>query len=157
MHAANRISHTARQRRSPRLTAFMLSAVLATAGLIVAGCGGSSPATTTTHHTSTTKAAAKAPTPTSASGLSGKWSGQYSGAYSGTFSLNWTQSGSKLNGRITLSNPAETTGIDGTVNGGSIKFGTVSGAVYNGTVSGSSMSGSYQTPAGGGSWSANKA
>jgi ATP/maltotriose-dependent transcriptional regulator MalT len=33
----------------------------------------------------------------------------------------------------------------------------VDASLYNGTISGSSMSGSYQTPTGGGSWSANKA
>jgi len=91
--------------------------------------------------------------------LSGTWSGQYSGTFSGTFTLHWTQSGSRLNGKITLSNPGSTLGVNGTVTGGTIKFGTVGGPgiTYAGSVSGSkSMSGSYQTPKGGGSWSANK-
>ena len=44
------------------------------------------------------------------------------------------------------------------MNGSSIQFGTVgsSAITYTGTVSGNSMSGSYQTPGGGGSWSAHK-
>lgn len=122
----------------------------------VAGCGSSSGSTTTTKQAA---AAAKPKTTTTASshsGLPGKWTGQYSGAYSGTFTLNWTQTGSKLSGNIQLSNPPETTGINGTVSGSTIKFGTVSGALYNGTVSGNSMSGNYTTTAGGGSWSAKK-
>jgi hypothetical protein len=98
-----------------------------------------------------------ATTTTSGGGLPGTWSGKYSGAYSGTFKLDWTQSGSSLSGKITLTDPPETTGITGSVNGSAIKFGTVSGAVYNGTESGGAMSGNYQTPNGGGSWSATKA
>jgi len=49
--------------------------------------------------------------------------------------------------------------MNGTVNGSSIKFGTVGGTAvhYAGSVSGDSMSGSYSTSAGGGSWSAHKA
>ena len=51
-----------------------------------------------------------------------------------------------------------TPSVNGTVSGSSIRFGTVgsSAITYTGTVSGNSMSGSYQTPGGGGSWSAHK-
>jgi hypothetical protein len=105
------------------------------------------------HHPATKTSSAP---PAPSSGLSGTWSGQYSGAFSGTFTLHWQQLGSNLSGRITLSDPPQTSAITGSVSGGAIKFGTVSGALYNGTVSGSSMSGSYVTPKGGGSWSANK-
>ena len=97
----------------------------------------------------------------SASSLSGKWSGQYSGAYQGTFILRWHQSGSRLNGTITLSSRG-TLAIHGRVAGGAIRFGTVGSQsiTYSGTVSGSSMSGTYQvhTPNGavGGPWSASK-
>ena len=37
------------------------------------------------------------------SGLSGTWSGSYSGTFHGTFTVQWTQSGTKLNGTIKLS------------------------------------------------------
>jgi len=89
--------------------------------------------------------------------LSGTWSGTYSGSYSGTFKLHWTQSGSKLTGSITLSNPKGRYGIGGSVRGKVIQFGAVgAGATYTGSVSGKSMSGHYKSPAGGGSWSAHK-
>lgn len=169
MNAPAHTTHTfqaPRTRQSRRLRVGLLSAVASAVGLIPAGCGGSSHNSITTSHTSASHAATSKPASTSASAstsapqgsaLSGKWSGHYSGAYSGTFSLNWTESGAQLSGEITLSSPAETTGITGSVSGGSIKFGTVSGALYNGTVSGGSMSGSYTTANGGGSWSASKA
>lgn len=92
------------------------------------------------------------------SSLSGNWSGKYSGAYKGTFSLHWTQSGSQLRGTIRLSGTRGALGLKGTVHGGSIRFGTVGGPAitYSGSASGSSMSGRYQTPGGGGPWSAHK-
>jgi hypothetical protein len=94
-------------------------------------------------------------------GLTGTWSGQYSGAYQGTFILTWTQSGGKLTGTIKISAPASTMNINGTVQGGSISFGTVGsyGITYSGKVSGASMSGNYQVSDGQGSagpWSAAK-
>ena len=89
--------------------------------------------------------------------LAGTWSGHYSGAFSGTFTLHWTRSGSHLNGSITLSNPSGKYGINGSVHGSAIKFGAVgAGATYMGKVSGKSMSGSYNSPKGGGTWSAHK-
>jgi hypothetical protein len=91
--------------------------------------------------------------------LSGTWSGRYSGAYHGTFTLRWTQSGSQLSGTIKLStSPNAKPSIKGTVHGSTIRFGTVGSAAitYSGSVSGKSMSGHYQTPGGGGSWSAHK-
>ncbi|HEV3402679.1 MAG TPA: hypothetical protein VG073_00245 [Gaiellaceae bacterium] len=93
--------------------------------------------------------------------LSGTWSGTYGGAYHGTFTLRWKQAGARLSGTIKLSNansaPAITT-IKGSVHGTAIRFGTVGSAAItdSGSVSGTSMAGSYQTPGGGGSWSAHK-
>ncbi|HEV2371348.1 MAG TPA: hypothetical protein VGS19_04185 [Streptosporangiaceae bacterium] len=110
----------------------------------------------------TTAAPATSAPAAAASGLSGAWSGQYSGAYTGTFNLHWTQSGQKLGGMIMLSTPAVTLRIHGTVQGGSIKFGTVGSTniTYSGSVSGNSMSGTYQVVNGngssGGPWSATK-
>lgn len=146
---------------SNRLRLFVC-ALVALAAVVVAGCGSSSSSSTTAPAT-TTKASSASPSSassassSSASGVSGKWSGQYSGTFSGTFALTWKQVGSKLAGTIDL-HPGGTDPITGTVNGGSIKFGTVGGPAitYTGSVSGSSMSGNYNTPNGGGSWSANK-
>jgi hypothetical protein len=60
--------------------------------------------------------------------LAGTRGGGYSGAFSGTFTLKWRQIKSRLIGTITLSSP----------------------------VSGKSMGGTYQSPGGGGGWSAPK-
>ncbi len=89
--------------------------------------------------------------------LAGTWSGQYSGAYSGTFTLHWAQRGSKLIGTITLSSPQGKYGVNGTVSGKTINFGTVgAGASYTGAVSGNTMSGTYKSVPAGGTWSAHK-
>ncbi len=161
MRSTTHESQTARPHHSAWLTALLVTGAISLVGLLAAGCGGTSSsngkksttsAQSSAKHAVKSKSAAKS----KSSALPGKWSGHYSGAFTGTFHLHWTQSGSKLSGQITLSQPPETTGITGSVSGGAIKFGTVSGAVYNGTVSGSSMSGSYQTPQGGGSWNASK-
>jgi hypothetical protein len=92
------------------------------------------------------------------SSLTGTWSGKYSGAYHGTFTLHWKQKESRLTGRIQLSATAAPVSVRGTVHDSTIRFGTVgtSAITYSGRVSGKSMSGSYQTPGGGGSWSAHK-
>jgi hypothetical protein len=80
--------------------------------------------------------------------------------------LNWTQSGSALTGTIVL-NPGGPVNIQGTVQGGSIRFGTLGdsfngmGITYSGSVSGSSMSGAYRISAPkqtfNGSWNASRA
>jgi hypothetical protein len=96
--------------------------------------------------------------------LSGKWSGSYSGAYSGTFNLTWQQTGQELSGTIAISGfGGEPTSIHGTVEGTSIRFGTVGSQsiTYSGSVTGSSMSGTWKIQAGGhamggGSWKASK-
>jgi hypothetical protein len=150
--------------RSRRSHALLLTIIPSVVALMASGCGGGTKTTTTKPASTAPVAAATTtsarPSTTSAvgAGLSGKWSGQYSGAYSGTFVLNWQQSGSNLSGRITLSAPPSTLGIHGSVSGSAIKFGTVGSVAitYSGSVSGNSMSGSYQTPKGGGPWSATK-
>ena len=91
--------------------------------------------------------------------LGGTWSGSYSGAFKGSFTLTWKETGLKLSGTITLTNPHGTYGISGRVNRKSISFGAVRvGATYTGSVSasGKSMSGHWKSPQGGGSWSARK-
>jgi hypothetical protein len=96
--------------------------------------------------------------------LSGKWSGSYSGSFGGTFKLTWQQSGHSLSGTITISGFKNVpTSIHGTVQGSSIRFGTVGSEsiTYSGSVSGNSMSGTWKIHAdgrsmGGGSWNASK-
>jgi hypothetical protein len=91
------------------------------------------------------------------SSLAGKWKGHYGGAVSGHFTIRWQQTGTRLHGTITLSNPSGKYGIAGSVSKGKIKFGAVSvGAKYKGTFKGTSMSGTWTSPEGGGSWSATK-
>ncbi len=91
--------------------------------------------------------------------LTGTWSGTYRGAYHGTFTLHWTQSKSRLTGTIKLSSNVGRTNITGTVQGRTIRFGTVGNTnaiTYSGSVSGRSMSGTYKAGGAGGSWSAHK-
>ena len=122
----------------------------------------------------TTSAASSTPAPSTTSSavravarpaLTGTWSGHYSGTFTGTFTLTWHEAGANLSGTIrisSLNNQPDT--INGTVQGGHIRFGTVGSQAiqYAGTVSGGSMSGSWTIgangkSAGGGSWSAAKA
>jgi hypothetical protein len=89
--------------------------------------------------------------------VGGTWVGKYSGAFSGKFTLKWTQTGPKLNGSITLSNPKGKYPITGSVTSKGIKFGAVAvGATYTGSVAGKSMSGKWNSPQGGGTWSAHR-
>jgi hypothetical protein len=149
----------------------LVLAMTATAALAMTLAACSSSGSTGPQVTATQSAKAAAAPATSApaqgaanSGLSGKWRGQYSGAYQGHFVLRWHQSGSRLNGTITLSTPARgTVPIHGTVQGSTIKFGTVGSEAitYSGSVSGSSMSGTWQIKgpggaAGGGPWNASR-
>jgi hypothetical protein len=144
-----------------------IALVIAAAGISLAACSTankpapppSHPAAVATTTTSSPPSpAATTSSPASAADLAGAWSGQYGGSYQGTFTLHWTQSGSKLSGTITLSNPAGQTSINGNVNGSAITFGTVGSEAitYSGSVSGSSMSGSWKAAAMSGTWSASK-
>ena len=148
------------------------------AGLVAAtfamACGASAagptiPPTSAANVTATSPPPASAPAATTSLApasvdLSGTWSGQYSGTpYAGNFTLDWTQTGSSLQGSIQVSDPAgDHYSISGTVTGSSIQFGAVGGVTYTGTVSGDSMSGTWSIPGlsggslGGGSWNATK-
>ena len=155
--------------RRPRRLVIGMTAAAALA-MTLAACsssGGSTAQVTATQSAKAKPAAAAASAPAqsaSNSGLSGKWRGQYSGAYQGHFVLRWHQSGSRLSGTITLSAPSRgTVPIHGTVQGSTIKFGTVGSEdiTYSGSASGTSMSGTWQIKgssgaAGGGPWSASK-
>jgi len=124
------------------------SRVLCITALLAACCTGTALAATSASKSAATQAK-----------LAGKWKGSYSGAFAGHFTLHWTLKGTKLTGSITLSKPKGTYGISGSVGrGGKIKFGAVGvGATYKGHVVGQHMSGTWNSPQGGGSWSANKA
>jgi len=124
--------------------------------LAICGSGVSTAATASSHHRRHHHSKPK-PHKVKSSSVAGTWSGEYSGAFSGHFTLHWTQSGSSLNGSIVLSYPSGTYGINGSVHGSAITFGAVGvGATYTGSLSGTSMSGTYNSPKGGGPWSAHK-
>lgn len=157
--------------RPGRLRRLALSMTPAAAlAMTLAACSGSAgPSTSQPPAQQGSSQPAAAPSSSSAapaaaadSGLSGRWSGQYGGAYHGTFKLHWHQSGARLSGAITISNPGQTMSIHGKEVGGSIQFGTVGSLAitYSGSVSGNSMSGNYQVNGGGnssgGPWSASK-
>lgn len=156
--------------RRPRRLAIGVTATAALA-VTLAACSNSGNGTAQVTATQSARAnpaatsAASAPAQAAAdTGLSGRWRGRYSGAYQGHFVLRWRQSGSRLSGTITLSAPSRgTVPIHGTVQGGTIRFGTVGSEAitYSGSASGNSMSGTWQIkgpsgPAGGGPWSASK-
>ena len=151
-------------RRAGAVVPLAIGLLVSVAACSSSGGGGSTQSATPQVPSSspTTSAAGVASSTTSAPGasaLSGTWSGKYSGAFQCTFNLTWQQSGSKLSGTITLSDPPDNLTLNGTVVGGKIRFGTVGSAAitYSGTVSGSSMSGTYQVQsASGGPWSATK-
>jgi ABC-type phosphate transport system substrate-binding protein len=149
------------------MTGIKLTFTIGAAAILLAACSSSATSgNTSTGTTATHSAAAQAPAAAASSApvaaaapLSGAWHGQYGGSYQGTFVIHWRQSGSKLGGRIHISNPASSLPIHGSLVGGSIQFGTVGSyaITYSGTVSGGSMSGSYKVGnAGGGNWSASK-
>ena len=103
--------------------------------------------------------------PVSSSTVDGKWNGSWQangGGGGGDFSVAFTQTGSSLNGTLTISvsclNGAKVTGK---VNGDSIEFGSVNGQCtvdYKGKINGDQMSGTYGLGAGtAGTWKASKA
>jgi hypothetical protein len=148
------------------MTGTKLTLTIGAAALLLAACSssgttGKTPANTTATHSAAAQPAAPAASsaPAAAGPLTGTWNGQYGGSYQGTFVLHWHQKGSKLGGRIHISNPSSSLAIHGSVAGGSIQFGTVGSyeITYTGTVSGGSMSGSYKVGGSqGGNWSASK-
>jgi hypothetical protein len=133
--------HPLHRRITRRLPALWIAACLA-----LACCG-----------TAIAAASASSYSAANSSSLAGKWKGHYSGAVSGHFTIRWQQTGTRLHGTITLSNPSGKYGIGGSVRKGKIKFGAVSvGAKYTGSVRRASMSGTWTSPEGGGTWSATK-
>lgn len=148
------------------MTGTKLTLTIGAAALLLAACSssgttGKTPTNTTATHSAAAQpsAAAASSAPAAAGPLTGTWNGQYDGSYQGTFVLHWHQKGSKLGGRIHISNPSSSLAIHGSVAGGSIQFGTVGSTeiTYSGTVSGGSMSGTYKVGgAGGGNWKASK-
>jgi hypothetical protein len=153
-------SHERRHRPGARI---LLWTSLALVVMAAAACSSNSSTTTQSSPTipaaGSPSAAASSPGG-SASPLTGRWTGQYSGTFNGTFNLTWRQSSSTLTGVIHL-NPGGISHINGTVSGGSIRFGTVGSTAitYTGSVSGNSMSGTWKVhagPGGNGTWSATK-
>lgn len=130
----------------PHRIARRLPVVWIALALVLACCGTALASASASHsHVATT------------SRLGGKWKGRYGGAVSGRFTIRWKQTGARLHGTITLSNPSGKYDIGGSMRAGKIKFGAVSvGAKYQGKVRGTSMSGTWSSPQGGGSWSAHK-
>jgi len=104
--------------------------------------------------------------PNQSAGLSGTWSGTWKDTTDpaeGTVKLTWQQSGSVLDGTITIAGTPCLSGghISGALSGSTIRFGVVKGAVevaYTGSVSGTTMSGTYTTSCGNaeGNWEARK-
>ena len=155
-----------------RSATFRFGAAIILCGAFLAACSSNS-TTTSTPPVATGGQSTTTPPPTSAapsggggtsSTIDGKWNGSYTpnGGGSGDFSVTFTQSGSSLNGTLSIAvtclNGAKVTG---TVDGTSIDFGSVNGQCsvdYKGTVNGDQMSGTYGLGQGtAGTWKASKA
>ena len=102
--------------------------------------------------------------PVSSSTVDGKWNGSYqpNGGGSGDFSVTFTQTGSSLDGTLSISVAClDGAKVTGKVNGDSIDFGSVQGQCtvdYMGTIKGDQMSGTYGLGQGtAGTWTASKA
>ena len=102
--------------------------------------------------------------PVSSSTVDGKWNGSYqpNGGGSGDFSVTFTQTGSSLDGTLSISVAClDGAKVTGKVNGDSIDFGSVQGQCtvdYKGTIKGDQMSGTYGLGQGtAGTWKASKA
>lgn len=77
--------------------------------------------------------------------------------FAGKLAIRWKQTKTRLSGTIALSSQRGRYAIGGTITPKGIKFGAVSvGAVYTAKVSGPTMSGTWQSPQGGGTWSAHR-
>lgn len=158
-------------RRSARL--WICGAVMV-CGLLLAACSSSSSTASTssppaggteapTSPASSSFSSTGSPVSTS-SDINGKWNGSYqpNGGGSGNFSVSFTQTGSSLNGTLSIAvsclNGAKVTGK---VTGDSIEFGSVNGQCsvdYKGKISGGQMSGTYGLGQGvAGTWKATKA
>lgn len=139
-------------------------------GVLLAACSSSSSSSAASTPAEATSAASSSSSfsstgsPVSSSTVDGKWNGSYtpSGGGSGDFSVTFTQTGSSLDGTLSISVAClDGAKVTGKVNGDSIDFGSVQGQCsvdYKGKISGDQMSGTYDVGGGvGGTWKASKA
>jgi len=142
-------------------------------GLLLAACSSSSSSSAASTPAGGTEATTTAPSPSSfeatgspvsSSTVDGKWNGSYqpNGGGSGDFSVTFTQTGSSLDGTLSISVAClDGAKVTGKVNGDSIDFGSVQGQCtvdYKGTIKGDQMSGTYGLGQGtAGTWKASKA
>jgi len=136
-------------------------------GLLLAACSSSSSssaASTPPEATSAASSFSSTGSPVSSSTVDGKWNGSYqpSGGGSGDFSVTFTQTGSSLDGTLSIAVQClDGAKVTGKVNGDSIDFGSVQGQCtvdYKGTIKGDQMSGTYDLGQGtAGTWKASKA
>jgi hypothetical protein len=142
-------------------------------GVLLAACASSSSSSAPSSPAGGTEATSAAPSsssleatgsPVSSSTVEGKWDGSYqpSGGGSGDFSVTFSQTGSSLDGTLSISVAClDGAKVTGKVNGDSIDFGSVQGQCsvdYKGTIKGDQMSGTYDVGGGvGGTWKASKA
>jgi hypothetical protein len=142
-------------------------------GVLLAACSSSSSSSAASTPAGGTEATTTAPSsssfeatgsPVSLSTVDGKWNGSYqpSGGGSGDFSVTFTQTGSSLDGTLSISVAClDGAKVTGKVNGDSIDFGSVQGQCtvdYKGTIKGDQMSGTYGLGQGtAGTWKASKA
>lgn len=124
-------------------------------------------ATTTAGGEPTAPPSESSESPVAEVGITGTWPGSWANttpdSSKGSFTIEWMQSGSSLQGTISIQGTPCLDGgsIGGEVHGDTIEFGAVKGQVlvkYTGTIKGDSMSGTYETDCGNaeGTWEASK-
>src|SRR5262245_14179562 len=165
------IAQTAGRSSVMRSSMWRIFGAVIVCGVLLAACssdttttspaGGTGPPTDTAMPSSSSFSATGSPV---SSAIDGKWNGSYqpTGGGSGTFSVNFSQSGSSLNGTLSISVTClDGAKVTGKVEGDSIEFGSVKGQCeveYKGTIKGDQMSGTYDIGQGvGGTWKASKA
>jgi hypothetical protein len=155
-----------------RSVTLRMCGVILICGAMLAGCSSDSSTTSSSSPPGGTTGTESSSTPASpstsggdtSSAVDGKWNGSYqpSGGGSGDFSVTFTQTGSSLDGTLSISVAClDGAKVTGKVNGDSIDFGSVQGQCsvdYKGTISGDQMSGTYGLGQGtAGTWKASKA
>src|SRR3954451_2960554 len=158
--------------RTMRSATWRICGAIIVCGLLTAACSSASSTSSPPVGGTTSSSDEAAPSSSSFSStgspvdggtIDGNWNGTYqpSGGGSGTFSVTFKQTGSSLNGTLSINvSCLDGAKVAGKVNGDTIQFGSVQGQCsvdYNGKINGDQMSGSYDIGGGtGGNWKASK-
>jgi hypothetical protein len=170
--AATEAADEGKGARTMRSATWRICGAVIICGLLTAACSSTSSTSSPPVGGTTSSSDEAAPSSSSFSStgspvdsgtIDSNWNGTYqpSGGGSGTFSVTFKQTGSSLNGTLSINvSCLDGAKVAGKVNGDTIQFGSVQGQCsvdYNGKINGDQMSGSYDIGGGtGGNWKASK-